>query len=486
MVSVDCGIASLHEAALCRELGLELIVTDHHAFATPPGPPLARGGSAIPPLGKGGLGGVDSGENVRTPPLVRGGSAGPRLPEATVLVHPRLPGSEYPFGELCGAGVALKLAWSICRRLGDGRKASPAMREFLMGAVGLAALGTVADVVPLCGENRILVRYGLSSLLERPSTGLKALLNVAGLGDRRCLEAEHIGFALAPRINAAGRLGQARLAVELLTTGDPERAEALAKYLDELNGKRKTVERRIFKRARQLVDEHPDWEHAPALVLADADWHPGVIGIVASRIAEHYGRPALLLAVDAESGLAQGSGRTFAGFDLHAALAGCGGLLVSFGGHQAAAGLKLAADRVDEFREEFCRVVAARHTAASRDLEIRIDAEVRLADVHRHAVVELDRLGPFGCENPKPVFAATNVELVEPPRRMGEGEHHLSLRVRQYGTVLRAIAFGRGEWADEIAKCGGPLSIGFTAGLNTYKGFERVELQLEDWNAAGA
>ena len=204
VISVDCGIGSIAEAALARELGLELIVTDHH-------------------------------------------QVGSTLPDASCLVHPRLPGTNYPFGHLCGVGVALKLAWAICQRLGDGKKASPHMRSFLIGAVGLAAIGTVADVVPLWGENRLLVKFGLKSLIEQATPGLKALLSVAQLSDHATIDSEQIAFAVAPRINAAGRLGQARLAVELLTTENAERAASLAGYLDQLNKSRRTVEQRIFK-----------------------------------------------------------------------------------------------------------------------------------------------------------------------------------------------------------------------------------------------
>jgi single-stranded-DNA-specific exonuclease len=442
VVSVDCGIASLAEAALARELGLELIVTDHHQF-------------------------------------------GDSLPEAAAVVHPRLPGTRYPFGDLCGAGVAFKVAWAVCQRLGDGRKAPAPLRDFLVSAVGLAAIGTVADVVPLCGENRIIVRYGLGSLVQKASPGLKALLKVAGLNGSRRLEAEDVAFELAPRINAAGRLGQARLAVELLTTDNAERATALADHLNQLNENRKTVERRMFKEAKELVGANPDWNAGGALVLAREDWHAGVLGIVASRVAQHYEKPAVLLRLDRASGLAAGSGRSFAGFDLHAGLSACRSHLVSFGGHTAAAGLKVPLDAVDEFRRAFCEHVAARQVDREGGREMRIDAEVRLADVTRPAVQELDRLGPFGCDNPRPIFAATRIELAEPPRRMGDGERHLAVRLRQFGTNLRAIAFGRGEWADELAAASGPITVSFTAAINSFRGYENVELRLEDWQPAG-
>jgi len=438
VVTVDCGITSVREAELARELGLELIITDHHTFA-------------------------DS------------------LPEAATLVHPRLPGGGYPFGDLCGAGVAFKLAWAICQRLGDGKKATPRMREFLLSAVGLTAIGTIADVVPLHGENRILVKFGLASLVERSSQGLKALMRVAGLEGRPSLVAEDVGFGIGPRINAAGRLGQARLAVELLTTDDEARARTLAEYLNELNDNRKTVERRILKQAKELVEENPDWQSQAALVLAHADWHPGVIGIVASRVAEHFQKPAILISLHRPDEPGQGSGRSFAGFDLHAGLTACAGHLRSYGGHRAAAGLKIEAARIDDFRTDFCRYVAENHEVRSRDLELAVDAEVRLADLTHRAVTQLESLGPFGEGNKRPIFAATKVELAGAPRRMGEGERHLDLRVRHYGATMRAIAFGQGDWADEMVAVKGPISICFAPVINRFRGQESVEMQLIDW-----
>ncbi len=438
VISVDCGIASIEEAALARELGLELIITDHHQI-------------------------------------------GEQLPQPHCLVHPRLPEGGYPFGDLCGVGVAFKLAWGICKRLGNGKNASPPMREFLKSAVGLAAIGTVADVVPLLGENRVLVRYGLSSLVERSSPGLQALMRVSGLDGNRKLSSEDIGFNIAPRINAAGRLGQARLAVELLTTENQERAVALADYLEQLNKNRRVVERRMLKQAKEMLAENPEWEKQTALVLAHHDWHAGVIGIVANRVAEHFEKPTILISINPETNVGQGSGRSFAGCDLHAGLMSCARHLKTFGGHQAAAGLKISAENIDGFREEFCGFVSENHTVTDRDRELRIDAEVRLADITHRGVKELERLGPFGAANPRPRFSAARVELAGPPRKIGEGERHLSLQVRQFRTTLRAIAFGRGEWADEIAAAHGPISISFAPGINRFRGRENVELQLIDW-----
>jgi single-stranded-DNA-specific exonuclease len=401
LVSVDCGICSVVEAAVAKEIGLELIITDHHQF-------------------------------------------GETLPDALVLVHPRLPGTAYPFVDLCGAGVAFKLAWAICQRLGDGKKASPRMRDFLISAVGLAAVGTVADVVPLLGENRILVRYGLTSLPEKASLGMKALMKIAGFEGKSELQAEDIAFGIAPRINAAGRLGQARLAVELLTTEDPERARTLAEYIDEQNKVRQTVERKVFKQAKELVEAHPEWLEGAAMVLAHAEWHPGVIGIVASRVTEHFQKPAVMIAINQSEGIGQGSGRTFGSFDLHAGLTACAEHLIGFGGHKAAAGMKIAAGNIDAFRVAFCQHVTTNHAVLESDLEQRIDGEVRLSDLTLQAIVEMDRLGPFGRDNVRPVFACQGVELAEPPRKIGEGERHLS-RTRRLGGRDFQSSRGRGQ-----------------------------------------
>ncbi len=441
LVSVDCGIASISEARLARQLGLELIITDHHHF-------------------------------------------GAELPDAAALVHPRLPGSEYPFGELCGAGVAFKLAWAVCQRLGEGRRASPRMREFLKQAVSLAALGTVADVVPLHEENRVLVRYGLQTLKQQSSIGMQALLRAAGLMDKAVLEAEDIGFSLAPRINAAGRLGQARLAVELLTTDNAERATALAEYLNQLNENRKTVERRILRQAKEQVEENPAWENHKTLVLAHHEWHPGVIGVVASRVAEHFSKPALLVALK-EDGTGQGSGRSFAGFDLYSGLAACRQHLLTFGGHRAAAGLKVKSTNLPLLRDSLAAWAENNFFPTADDTQLRIDAEVMLSEVNLRAVQELSRLGPFGHQNPPPRFMCTHVELVEPPKTMGEGGRHLAIRVRQHGTVIRGVSFGRGEWAEELARQTQPFSISFAPTINTFQGMTRVEIQLIDWKPAG-
>ena len=440
VVTVDCGIGSLEEADLAGELGLELIVTDHHVLSD-------------------------------------------QLPSASCVVHPRRPDSSYPFPDLCGAGVAFKLAWAVCQRLGDGRRASPAMREFLKSAVGLAAMGTVADVVPLVGENRIFVKHGLRALQEMKMVGLGMLMKVAGLDSKAQLTAEDIGFGLAPRINAAGRLGQARLAVELLTTDDRERAAQLADYIDQLNKNRQTVERRTFRDAKEMVEQSDELQQAAGLVLAHGDWHRGVIGIVAGRIAERFGRPTILIAIDEDDGMGQGSGRSVGEFDLHAAVTDCGRHLETFGGHRAAVGLCLRKEAIPEFRDAFASRVESHRDECNGHQMIRVDAEVQFAELSRNAVKELEALGPYGCEHQRPRFVANRVKLAEEPRKMGGGDRHLSVKFRQGNKVLRGVAFGKGDWADELAESRGDLNICFAAAINSYKGYENVELELIDWQS---
>ncbi|MBL8849628.1 MAG: single-stranded-DNA-specific exonuclease RecJ [Planctomycetaceae bacterium] len=446
LITVDCGIASLAEARVARELGLELIVTDHHTFAE-------------------------------------------ELPDVDVVVHPRLPGHASAFEDLCGAGVAFKVAWRVCQILnadenGETRKVSPRMREFLKSAVALAAMGTVGDVVPLRSENRIIVCYGLKAIRETPHSGLTQLLEVAGLKDKQTLTAEDIGFSLAPRINAAGRLGQSRLAVELLTTDNEQRAAQIATHFDELNKTRQSVERKMFKQARELIEADPALAEQAVLVIAHPEWHVGVVGIVAGRIAEQYARPAIMIALDEQKQTGQGSARTHGGFDLHAALTACREHLERFGGHRAAAGLHVRKETIDAFRTAIVEYAASNRDAPDHAPAVNVDAEVQLGDLTHRAVRELERLGPFGAEHGRPVLMTSRVELVEPPKKMGGGERHLSLRVRQGNSVLRCVAFGKGDWADEIAACDAALSICFSPSLNSFNGYENVELQLIGWQPA--
>jgi len=440
LVTVDCGIANVAEAEEARRLGLELIVTDHHEL-------------------------------------------GPTLPEAAVLVHPRLPGSRYPFAGLSGAGVALKLAWAFCQRVVGGERVTPQLREFLLDGVALAALGLIADAVPLQDENRALVVNGLKRLREAPSPGIKALFEVSGLEEQTPLRAEDVSFKLAPRLNAAGRLGSARLVVELLTTQSPQRAAELARFLEHLNTRRQQVERSILGRARELVEETASAPPA-ALVLADADWHPGIIGIVASRLVDLYARPVLLVALrqDRNHGklIGQGSGRSVPGFALHEALASCSSHLLGHGGHAAAAGFTVEPERIDALREAFAAYAANHFQGAPPPQRLVIDAEAPLNLLTTGLVRSLEKLEPYGMGNPRPYFLAADLVVVDPPKKVGGGERHLSFRVRQNQITLRAIAWGMADRAVDLPD-GGPCSLVFTPRLNEWQGFTRVDLEVIDF-----
>ena len=439
IVTVDCGIASVEEAALARQLGLGLVITDHHR-------------------------------------------PGPQLPEADAVVHPGLPGGDYPFAGLSGSGVALKLAWALCQRASGAKKVGPRMRDFLLQAVGLAALGTVADVVPLVDENRVLVRHGLASLAQQPTLGLATLMQITKLDGKRLLDSEDVAFTLAPRLNAAGRLGQPRLAIELLLTDRPARAEELARYIDDLNAKRQTLERSIQLAAAKQAREQFDPVEDAALVLADREWHAGVIGIVAGRLAEKYHRPVVLISwhkLGINPGV--GSARSVPGFDLHAALAACDEYLLSHGGHAAAAGLKIEESQLAGFRAALCEVAAAEIGPDERTAELAIDAEAPLSAFTLDVVRQIERLAPFGQNNPRPLLCTAGVTLSEPPRKIGADGRHLSLKLSQHGVTLRAVAFGGGEWADELAAATDPVDVAFRPVINNFRGRHNVELHLVDW-----
>ena len=439
IVTVDCGIASVDEAALARELGVEMIITDHH-------------------------------------------EPGPRLPEAAAVVHPRLPGSTYPFGELSGAGVAFKLAWAVCQRASGAQKVAPRMRDFLMQAVGLAALGTVADVVPLVDENRVLVHHGLVSLAKQPTLGIATLMKITELDKKPALDSEDIGFTIGPRLNAAGRLGQPQLGVELLTTDRPDRALELAQYIDNLNSTRQTLERSIQLAATKQAKEQFDPAEDAALVLADRGWHGGVIGTVAGRLAEKFHRPVVLVSWD-PMGIkpGMGSARSIPGFDLHAALTACDEYLLAHGGHTAAAGLKIDERQIDDFRAAFREHASAEITDEQRVAELRIDAEAPLSAFTLQTVGQIERLSPFGQSNPRPMLCTHDVTLTEPPRTIGNGGRHLSLKLSQHGVTMRAVAFGGGDWAEELTNLDAPIDIAFRPMINTFRGRRSVELQLVDW-----
>lgn len=444
IVTVDCGITSVKQAELCRELGIQLIITDHHEMAD-------------------------------------------QLPDADALVHPRLPGTSYPFGELCGAGVAFKLAWAMCQEACGASKVTERMRNYLMRSLSLAAIGTVADMVPLVDENRVLVRHGLRSLQSNPPPGLAELMRLTGLHDKRALSSDDIGFSIGPRLNAAGRLGQAQLGVELLTAPEGERAAALAEYIHQLNSSRESLERSVFLAAQKQAKTEFDPERDPALVLCGAGWHLGVIGVVAGRLAERYCKPVIVISIDPVGQKpAVGSGRGGGSINLHAALGESSDSLLSFGGHRAAAGLKIDERHLDSFRADFCEAVTRQNSAGATEPEIVIDAETAFSQLTLETLEQMESLAPFGQGNPRPVLLASGVSLCEPSRRMGKGDRHLTARLEHRGTRMRSVAFGQAEWCDDLNQISGTIDIAFRPVINDFRGRRTVEMQLVDWRPSGA
>ncbi len=440
LITVDCGIASIEPARRAKELGMSLVITDHHRF-------------------------------------------GDVLPDADAIVHPALPGSNYPFTGLCGAGVAFKLAWALCQQHSGAQKVIEPLRNFLLQAVGLAAIGTVADVVPLLDENRIIVRNGLKTLQDNPPLGLQKLMELTKINEKRELSSEDIGFTLAPRLNAAGRLGQAQLGVELLITEDPDRALALANYIQVLNDNRNKLERSIHLSASKQIKEVHCPDEDPAFVLASPTWHPGVIGIVAGKLAEKYHRPVVLIALD-KLGTRPGTGsaRSPNGVNLHAAFQECQSLLVSGGGHAAAAGLRIEEANLGAFRAAFLETVAEQLGEEESRAEISFDAETALGQLDHSVMNQLELLAPFGMGNPRPIFCAVGVELAEAPKLMGESGRHMSVQLAQYGHQIRAVAFGQAEeWLPELVKHSLPIDVAFRPVINEFRGYRKIELQLVDW-----
>ena len=417
LVTVDCGITAVEEVAQARALGMEVVITDHHR-------------------------------------------PGERLPDCTV-VHPALGG--YPFPELCAAGVAYKLSDALTAAAG----ADPAaVREDL----DLVALATVCDVVPLVGENRSLVREGLAAAARTRKPGLRALMRVAACEPGN-LDAGGLGFRLGPRINAAGRMRRPDAALELMLTEDDARAGEIAGELDLLNRERQDTEMRITFAAEAALAEHA---HQPAYVLAGEGWHPGVIGIVASRMVERHCRPCVMIALDDE-GSGRGSGRSISAFDLHAGLAACEAHLGRFGGHRMAAGFDIAADAVAGFRDAFVRHAAG--VLAPHDLRPveRVDALVPGGALGMDLCEELERLGPFGHRNPRPTLLVPAAR-VEDARSMGEEGQHARFTLANGGARAKAVAFRTSARAMKSSE--GPRDIAVRLELNEWRGTVEPRLVL--------
>jgi single-stranded-DNA-specific exonuclease len=430
ILTADCGIVA-HEAVLAaRAAGIDVVVTDHH-----------------------------------TP--------GAGLPDAVAVVNPNRADCAYPYKGLAGVGVAWKVCCALAAEIG-----SPVER--MNGFLDLVALATVADVAPLSGENRALVRWGLRVLRETPNPGLRALLRATGMEDRD-LTASQVGFVLAPRLNAVGRMGEALRGVRLLLTDDGAEATAIAATLEEENRARRSVEADTVRQALGALEIGFDPDRDHAVVLAADGWHPGVIGIVASRMVERLHRPVVIVALDGAAD-GKGSGRSIAAFDLVGALRACGEHLVRFGGHRMAAGCSIRPERVDAFRDAL--VEHARGVLAPDDLVpvVRIDLELELPDCDAELLRVLRHAGPFGAGNPTPVFAVRGA-AADGVRVVGDG--HLRLTLAAGGSRLEAIGFGMAERVGDLAAAGA-VDAAFKLEENHFRGRTTLQARLVDLRPAAS
>lgn len=426
LIAVDQGITAHEAVALAGERGLDVIICDHH----------------LP---------------------------GPTLPPALATINPRRSDCPYPFKELCGTGIAFKLLQAFF---------GPGAGEELVPFLDLVALGTIADLVPLLGENRILVAHGLTQLAATERPGLRALAEVGGIPLSR-VGVGHVGYGLAPRINAAGRLDDATLAVRLLLTHEPSEAQALAQELDRQNRVRQEIEGSILEAAMAQAEAEFDRDHDRAIVLASPTWHPGVIGIVAARLVERFGRPTALIGMLGQD--ARGSARGAAGWHVADALHRCGDLLLHYGGHRAAGGFTLHPDQIGAFRERFLSLAA--QDLAEEDFvpTLTADAEVPLDSVDLDLADSLARLGPHGIGNPEPTFIARRLQVMQSVRRVGR--NHLKMKVRQSirGQVVDTIGFNLGAFVEDLCQPASPrVDLAFIPERNTWNGRDALQLRLKD------
>ncbi len=426
VLTCDCGTMAHEAIAAARREGVDVVVSDHH-----------------------------------TPPE--------ELPPAVAVLNPHRPDCAYPEKFLCGSGVAFKLLHALYEHRGRSV-------ESLYKYLDLVAIPTVADLVPLTGENRVLTRFGLKVLKRTPNPGLRALLRVSGLKAGQPIGSGQIAFVIGPRLNAVGRMGDAMRAVQLLLTSDDAEAKALAEVVDSENRIRQEEDRATLEQAQQMLEGVFDPESDWVIVLASQGWHPGVIGIVASRVLEEFYRPTVLIALDGVQG--RGSGRSIPAFHLFDALKACESQLEQFGGHRAAAGLQIRAANVDAFRARLNEV--ARERLRREDLQPRlgVDVELPLSEVTSDLWRFLAHFGPFGMGNPKPVFLARDVRLSAAPQVVGE--RHLRLRLDAGGgAASEAIGFGlaaESEWLQESSR----VDLAFQLGLSEWQGVEYVQAKLLD------
>lgn len=425
VITVDCGITAVEESRFLKDNGIDLIITDHHE-------PQAD------------------------------------LPEACAIIDPKAPDAGYPFSQLAGVGVAFKLLQGLAFRL-------PELKERLFKNLDLVAFGTVADIVPLLDENRIIVKYGLEQLQKLENVGMQALIQTAGLGERE-INTGHIGYLLAPRINAAGRMGNPSIGVKLFLTNDPVQALDFAGELEKENQRRQMTENEVLQEAQLQIEAEPEFAQEHALVLAGEGWHLGVIGIVASKLVDIYHKPVILIGFDGDEG--RGSGRSIAGFNLFEAIEACGQHLVRYGGHEFAAGLTVTREQFLSFKKAFLN--KAKACLSPEDLLpwLKIESIIDLTGINLDLARELGKLAPCGPANPTPILGCKALQLIE-YRNVGENGKHLKLKVSKADVIREGIGFNLGGLNRELASTK-EVDVAFSIEENNWNGSVQVQLNLKD------
>lgn len=426
LITVDCGITAIGEVEFAALQGMDVIITDHHTCKE-------------------------------------------RIPTAAkAIVNPKRD-DEYPFKELAGVGVTFKLVLAVAIEL--GMNTNQCFNKY----IDLAAIGTVADVVPLIDENRIIVDRGVKAIQESPRIGIKALLNQSG-NQPQSVTASSIAFIIAPRLNASGRLGSAETSVKLLLSKDIKEAEQIAKELDEQNRERQITEQKILNEAMELIQKDPNFEKKKVIVLAHEDWHHGVIGIVASKICEKFYKPCIL--ISHSNGIGKGSGRSIDSFNLFDALSHCEDMLTQFGGHKIAAGLTINISELDGFITKINKYADENLTPKDLVPRVKIDCPVSEQALTSENAALLSKLEPFGVGNEKPVFSLSGAEIIS-INAVGNENRHLRLTIQRGSLKITCIGFSLGEYAG-VFRCGDVVNIAFQMDINTYKGNENVQLILKD------
>ncbi|HNZ07774.1 MAG TPA: single-stranded-DNA-specific exonuclease RecJ [Candidatus Cloacimonadota bacterium] len=426
IISVDCGVNALEEITAINAMGMEIIITDHH-------------------------------------------NPKEELPKALAIINPKLPGTRYPYPHLAGVGVAFKLLMAIYQRMGYQNV------ETTLKYMDLVAVGTIADIVPLTGENRVFASIGLQHLIDKKNLGLNALVSISGM-NHKTLDTNDIVFGIAPRINAAGRMGSAALAVELLISCEEAQSDELAEVIERQNSLRQQLDQRTFHEACEIIEKkYKDLANTPCMVISSDDWHPGVIGIVASKLVEKYYRPVIMISF--KEGFGSGSGRSMGDFDLFSALKHTEHNLHSFGGHKYAVGLTIYQEYIDRFENELTRYVSDTLRTEQIKPPLQIDHELELYDINDFFLDWIERFAPFGPDNNRPVFATRGVCVASYPYNVGR--NHIKLKVMKDGMSLDLIGYNLGDYLSLLKK-NSIVDIAYTLEYNRFGNKTSIQGKLRD------